>query len=361
MREPNTFSKQTIAESSIVPPKSENAWVGAAWKRLDQLTKPKRSLGRLEDLAARLCGIQRTLAPQTKPRGVLVFAGDHGVCEEGVSAFPQSVTIEMMKNMAAGGAAVSVLSRLHDAKLTVIDVGSALPAGLPLAGVARKPIREGTRNFTKTEAMTDVETRRAIEIGREHVRLEHRQGTRVLVLGEMGIGNTTPATALVAAILRCPVDDLIGRGTGIDDAGLARKRNAIEQALSLHEKRFTSVESILACVGGYELAALVGAMLEAVERALVVLLDGFIVSSTALAASAIHPAVRDVLIAAHESAEPGHARILHHLGLNPVLRLDMRLGEASGALAALPVLDAAAALFNDMSTFESSGVSQARS
>ena len=329
----------------------------SVWNHLDQLTKPPRSLGQVEEIAARLCLIQDTMTPKTKPRSILVFAGDHGVCEEGVSAFPQSVTIEMMKNMAGGGAAVSVLSRLHQAELRIIDVGSVLPADQTLSGVQRSVVRAGTRNFTQAESMTLKETRKAVEIGRQCVREEKEKGTRLLILGEMGIGNTTPASALCAAILHCPVEEIAGRGTGLDNDGLKRKITVVEKALAFHQGKYNDGYELLSCLGGLEIAAMTGAILQAHEDNIPVLLDGFIVSASALAASLMNPSVSNVLIAAHASVEPGHRIILDSLHLQPILDLEMRLGEASGALIALPILDAAAAIFTEMASFETAGVS----
>ncbi len=328
-----------------------------AWAHLDQLTKPPRSLGRVEDIAAQLCAIQQSNHPKTNPRSVIVFAGDHGVCEEGISVFPQSVTGEMLKNMAGGGAAVSVLSKLHEAKLRVIDVGSKLPADQSISGVERNVIRAGTHNMTQEPAMTKDEMNLAVDTGRNAVREEIEHGTNLVIFGEMGIGNTTPASALCAAIMQYTVPAITGRGTGLDNQGLQHKISIIEKAMDVHEKHLDSAESILTCLGGFEIAAMVGGILEASKNHIPVLLDGFIVTVSALLATKIDPAVRDTLIASHVSVEPGHRHILDYLKLNPILDLNMRLGEASGALIALPVIDAAAAIFNEMATFESSGVS----
>ncbi len=332
-------------------------YVDTAWKRLDRLTKPPRSLGRLEEIAAQLCGIQQRNQPKTKPRSVLVFAGDHGVCKEGVSAYPQSVTGEMLMNMALGGAAVNVLSRLHDATLRVVDVGSALPDVQSVSGVERRRVRAGTRNIAATAAMTKEEMEEALAVGRDVVRTEAERSTQLIVLGEMGIGNTTSASALCAALLPCPVSEITGRGTGLDDIGLEHKISIIQKAIALHKEGMKNTYSILACLGGLEIAAMVGAMLAAHDSDIPVLLDGFIGSVAALLASMINPDVSRIFIAAHTSVEPGHRRILEHLELKPILDLGMCLGEASGALVALPVIDAAAAIFNEMATFESAGVS----
>ncbi len=330
--------------------------IDAAWRHLDQLTKPPRSLGRVEETAARLCGIQKTKQPQTKPRSVIIFAGDHGVCEEGVSAFPQPVTIEMMKNMANGGAAVSVLSKLHQAKLRIIDVGSMLPENEEMPGVERKLVRNGTRNFTNQPAMTLDECRQGIAVGRQTVSEEVEEGTKLILLGEMGIGNTTSAAAISAAVLNIPVENITGCGTGLNHEGWNHKKCIIENAL--HSHQITGVETVLSCLGGFEIAAMVGAMLEASKHTIPIVLDGFIVSAAALIACEMEPSVQQNLIAAHISAERGHRLVLDHLDLDPLLDLNLRLGEASGALIALPILDAAAAVFNEMATFKSANVSR---
>ncbi len=333
------------------------SYIDRAWEHLDRLTKPPRSLGRVEDIAAILCEIQQTDTPKTKPRSVLVFAGDHGVCEEAISAFPQSVTGEMLKNMASGGAAVSVLSKLHQAKLRVIDVGVKLPVDQSFAGVERHVIRAGTRNMMKESAMTKAEMEQAIEIGKQIVQEEAAQSAKLIIFGEMGIGNTTSASAICAAILQCSVLEITGRGTGLDNAGLQHKISVIERAMQTHADQLTDPYSILTCLGGFEIAAMVGGMIEAGKHNLIVLLDGFIVSTAALIAASADPVARTGFLAGHVSVEPGHRQILNHLRLTPILDLNMRLGEASGALISLPIIDAAATIYNEMATFESAGVS----
>lgn len=331
------------------------SYTDAAWQHLDQLTKPLRSLGRVEEIAAQLCTIQHTNHPQTKPRSVIVFAGDHGVCEEGVSAFPQSVTIEMMKNMASGGAAVSVLSILHFAKLRLIDVGSLHPKQETIQGVERRLVKKGTRNFVNEPAMTPEECQEAIEIGKKIVREEYKEGTKLLLLGEMGIGNTTSASAICAAILNTLPEQVTGRGTGLDDQAWNQKIEIVKKALAAHPTQNTM--EVLTRLGGLEIAAMAGAMIEASHQNIPILLDGFIVSAAALVAYKLEPSVWHNLIASHVSVECGHKIILDDLQLKPLLDLDMRLGEASGALIALPILDAAAAIYNEMATFESANVS----
>ncbi len=337
---------------------NRNIYIEYAWRRLDQLTKPPRSLGRVEEIAAQLCGIQKTDRPKSKPRSVIVFAGDHGVCEEGVSAFSQSVTGEMLKNMASGGAAVSVLSRLHQAKLRVIDVGSKWPEGEVIPGVERCIIQAGTNNITKRPAMTLAQMEDALEVGEKAVREEIEQGTKLMIFGEMGIGNTTSASAICAAVLQCPVEDITGRGSGVNDAVFEHKVSVIKTALQLHKSELNTPRSILSHLGGFEIAAMVGGILEAGAQGLPVLLDGFIVTTAALLAAEIRPTAFNGLIAGHVSAEQGHVKMFEQLQLEPLLNLNMRLGEASGALIALPIIDAAIELFNEMATFESAGVSE---
>jgi nicotinate-nucleotide--dimethylbenzimidazole phosphoribosyltransferase len=356
------MSNQPCENDFSNPVKPENHQIAQqAWAHLDRLTKPPRSLGRVEEIAVQLCSIQKITAPQSHPRSVLIFAGDHGVCEENISAFPQAVTGEMLKNMAGGGAAVSVLSKLHQVDLIVIDVGSMLPSDVTIENVERRVIRAGTRNFTKEAAMTDDEIRSAFDIGKEFIRHEADKNVKLVILGEMGIGNTTSASAISAAILQCPVADITGRGTGVDDEGIQRKISAIEKGLALHQPDPLNGLQIATRVGGYEIAAMAGAILEARDQNIAILLDGFIVTAAALVACSINPDCKFNLIASHSSAEHGHKQLLDFLRLKPLLQLNMRLGEASGALIALPIIDAATAIYHNMATFESAGVSNKKS
>ncbi|NPA06045.1 MAG: nicotinate-nucleotide--dimethylbenzimidazole phosphoribosyltransferase [Chloroflexi bacterium] len=340
-----------------IPPLDERA-MEQARERQAQLTKPPGSLGRLEDLAVHLAGIQGTPQPRIREKVFLVMAGDHGVTAEGVSPYPSAVTAQMVLNFVHGGAAISVLARWHRARLWVVDVGVAsdIPAH---PQVWSMKVRAGTGNIAREPAMTRTEAEAALEAGAQAVARAAEAGMDVLVLGEMGIGNTTPATALAAVFTGHPVARLVGRGTGLDDAGLERKRRVIEQALALHQPDPSDPVGVLARVGGLEIGALAGAMLAAAARRVPIVLDGFIATAAALLAHALAPRVRDYLIAGHRSAEGGHGLMLEALDLEPLLNLGMRLGEGSGAAVALAVVEAACRLHNEMATFAEAGVSQA--
>ena len=338
-----------------IPPLDEAARQ-AARERQRQLTKPPGSLGRLEALSTALAAMQATPRPRVRHKAVLIMAGDHGVTQAGVSAYPSEVTAQMVHNFVRGGAAIAVLARQMGARLRVVDVGVAAPLP-PHPQVYARKVRPGTANMLQGPAMTPAEAQAALAVGAEVVELEHAAGLDVLVLGDMGIGNTTPAAALAAVFTGHPPRALVGRGTGLDDAGLARKIAVVEQALARHRPRADAPLEALAAVGGLEIAALAGAMLAAAARRVPVVVDGYIVTAAALVAAAFRPAVRHYLIAGHRSAEPGHARMLEALALTPLLNLDLRLGEGSGAALALPLVEAAARLLNEMSTFAEAGVS----
>jgi nicotinate-nucleotide--dimethylbenzimidazole phosphoribosyltransferase len=329
--------------------------MAAARAHLDRLTKPPGSLGRLEALIVQLAGISGSGAPRIDRPAIVVFAADHGVTAQGVSAYPSTVTAQMVANFEAGGAAVNVLARATGAKLVVIDVGVAGPDPGPPSR-----IRPGTRDMTVEPAMTGDEARAAIGVGRDVVRGLVDDGCDAIALGEMGIGNTTAASALVAALTgRLPAEGT-GRGTGLDDEAVRHKVAVIEAALGRHQPRRDDPLGTLAAVGGLEIAALVGAMLATAEARLPIVLDGFITGASALVAAAVAPNLAPRLIASHRSAEPGHRVVLELLGLEPLLDLDLRLGEGSGAALALPLLRAGTLLFAEMATFDSAGVSGPR-
>jgi nicotinate-nucleotide--dimethylbenzimidazole phosphoribosyltransferase len=331
-------------------------WRRTMQSRLDRLTKPPGSLGRLERLAVDLAGMLGTDRPEVDPALVLVFAGDHGVVAEGVSPYPREVTRQMLGGFLGGHAAISVLARAAGLDLRVVAMGvdGPVPDHPNLAAVQ---IRAGTTNFTRGPAMTADEVRRAVDAGRREAGRAADAGYRSILLGEMGIGNTTAAAALTAALLDLPPESVVGPGTGLDAAGVRRKADVVRQALALHGHAATDPWEALARLGGFEIAGMVGAILEACDRGLVVVLDGFITGAAALVAMRIEPTVRDRMVAAHRSAEPGHARILAALGLEPLLEWDMRLGEGSGAALAFGLLRAAAAIPREMATFEEAGVS----
>jgi len=329
----------------------------AARIRQDRLTKPQGSLGQLEELSIRLAGMTGKVRPRFPRKAVMVLAADHGVAAEGVSAYPQAVTAQMVLNFLAGGAAVNVLARQVGARVIVADLGvvSELPEHPHLQ---RRKIGYGTRSMTQGPAMTTQEALCAISAGIEMVMDEAKQGLDLLAIGEMGIGNTTAASAIVAAISGCPVADVTGRGTGIDEEGWRHKVACIEQALTLNRPDPTDALDVLVKVGGYEIAGLVGVVLAAASLRLPVIVDGFIASAAALLATELCPHARSYLIAAHSSVEVGHRVILERMELVPLLNLNLRLGEGSGAVLAMPLIDAAAALLDEMATFEEAGVSE---
>jgi len=326
----------------------------AARARQAALTKPPGSLGVLETLAVTLAALQATDRPRAVHAPVILFAGDHGVAAQGVSAYPASVTVEMLRNFASGGAAVAVLARELGVPLTVVDAGTL--ATEPIAGTVVDKPRCGTRDFTVEPAMTDGELAAALAAGRRAVAAA---GPADLVLfGEMGIGNTTSAAAVAAALLGTAPADIAGAGTGLDAEGIARKVVVIEAGLARHGLDASSdPRRILAAVGGLEIAALAGAIVTAAQAGRPVLVDGFIVTVAALAATRLNPGCIPWLIYSHRSAERGHAHVLAALGARPVLDLNLRLGEGSGAAAALAVLRLACALHNGMATFEEAAVS----
>lgn len=327
----------------------------AARRRQVQLTKPRGSLGRLEALAIRLAGLQGTPTPSPDPVQILLFAADHGVAAEGVSAFPQAVTNQMVRTIAAGGAAISVLARTLDARLEILDLGTVADPG-PLAGVRSERLGPGTGNILREPAMSDGQVVAAINLGRAAAGRAVDSGARLLIGGEMGIANTTAATALACALLGVPAADLAGPGTGLGPDGVARKAEVIRRALALHVAPNRSPLELLRRLGGFELAALAGAFVAAAQRGLPILVDGFVVTASALAAVRLQPEVRHWMLFSHRSAEPGHRRMLDALDADPLLDLGLRLGEGTGAAAAVPLLRLACALQREMATFDEAGV-----
>ena len=326
--------------------------------RLDGKTKPRRSLGRLEDLASAVAAIQRTERPSVQRKAIVVMAGDHGVAAQGVSAFPKEVTVQMLQNFATGGAAISVLARHAGAEVLIVDMGSATPWRGHSAVLDRR-VGPGTRDFTQGPAMTRDEALKAIEIGIALATQLADKEVSLIGLGEMGIANTTPASTMAAAYLGLTPEDVTGRGTGIDDAGYRRKVDAIRRGIQVNRPDSADALDVLAKVGGFEIAGLVGVTLGAAARKIPVVTDGLIATAAALAAARLVPAVRGYLIPSHGSVEIGHRRLLEALGLKPLLDLEMRLGEGTGAALAMPLIDASIRILDEMATFESAGVSQA--
>ena len=304
-----------------------------------------------QTLAVELAGLQHTDRPRAARAPIIIFAGDHGIAAQGVSAYPQAVTIAMMSNFAAGGAAISVLARELGCHLEVVDAGSLAEA--PIAGVVTDKPRRGTRDFSHEAALDGADLAFALDCGRRAVARAAASGPDLLILGEMGIGNTTSAAAIAAALLKSNAETMTGAGTGLDAAGRAHKARVIDAALVHHGLIATGVspERVLCAVGGLEIAAISGAIIAAAQRGIPILADGFIASVAALTATRLNPSCRPYLIFSHRSAEQGHRLVLEALEARPLLDLDLRLGEASGAALALPLLRLACALHNQMATF----------
>lgn len=329
--------------------------VEQAAARQQQLTKPAGSLGQLEAVAVQLAGLQGQVKPTLKEIWIAIFAGDHGVVAEGVSAFPQEVTGQMLLNFVSGGAAISVLARQLGAQLEVVDLGTVNPA-LNLAGVRHLNIGPGTANFVQGAAMTQAQGELALQAGRDSVLRAQAAGAQLFIGGEMGIGNTTAASALACALLDCPVVHLTGPGTGLNAEGVSHKAQVIERALALHAAQRGDALQTLFNLGGFEIAALVGAYLACAQEGVAVLVDGFICTVAALVAVRLNPACREWLLFGHRGAEPGHRHVLETLGAEPLLELGLRLGEGSGAALAVPLLRLACDLHGQMATFAEAAV-----
>ena len=330
-------------------------WTARAQERLDSLTKPPGSLGKLEELAAHYVAIREEFFPRLEIKRIVVFAGDHGVVAEGVSAFPQEVTFQMVANFIRGGAAINVLARQAGARVEVVDIGvnHDFEPGLNL--IARK-VAYGTRNLAQEPAMSREEALRAVWVGVERAQEAVEDGVDVLAAGDMGIGNTTPAAALAAVFTDRPVGAVTGRGTGIDPSRVTHKVAVINRALALNRPTADDPIGALAAVGGLEIAGIAGLVLGAAAARRPLVLDGFIATAGALVAARLVPAVVDYLIAAHRSVEPGHQIILDHLGLKPLVNLNMRLGEGTGAALGINLLEAGWRIYREMATFEEAGV-----
>ncbi|MCK9200749.1 MAG: nicotinate-nucleotide--dimethylbenzimidazole phosphoribosyltransferase [Gallionella sp.] len=339
----------------------------AALERQGQLTKPPGALGRLEDVAVQLAAMQGVERPAVDRAAIVIYAADHGIAAENVSAFPQAVTGEMVKNFARGGAAISVLAKTLDATLEVVNLGTVNDPG-EWPNVVRAVIAPSTANFAVESAMSEAQLAQALQAGRDSVLRALEQGAQLFIGGEMGIANTTSAAAVACALLGATPKELAGPGTGLDHAGVAHKAEVIWRALELHgflpspaSGRGVGGEGsieVLRRLGGFEIAALTGAYLACAQRGLPVLVDGYISSVAALVAVRYNPHVADWLLYAHASAEPGHGRVLAALAAQPLLSLGMRLGEGSGAAVTLPLLRLACALHNGMATFAEAAVSE---
>jgi nicotinate-nucleotide--dimethylbenzimidazole phosphoribosyltransferase len=326
----------------------------AAIARQAQLTKPTGALGRLEQLAIELAGLQATERPRAARVPIVIFAGDHGVVAQGVSAYPQAVTIAMMANFASGGAAISVLARELGSRLEVVDAGTLAEAAMP--GIVTDKPRLGSRDFSLEAALTPAELAFAFAAGQRAVARAEAGQPDLLIFGEMGIGNTTASAAIAASLLGLGAEEIAGSGTGVDAAGRAHKVRVIDAAIARHGVAGASPEKILCAAGGLEIAAICGAIIAAAQARIPVLIDGFIVSVAALAAVRLNPSCRPFLLPSHQSAEQGHRLVLRALNVLPLISLDLRLGEGSGAAIALPLVRSACALHNDMATFAQANV-----
>ena len=328
-----------------------------AQRRLDRLTKPLGSLGRLEELAARYVAITGEERPAIPRAAIVTFAADHGVTDEGVSAYPRAVTAQMVLNFLRGGAGVNVLAAHVGAEVRVVDIGVAHEFG-PLPGLLHRKVAPGTRNLAREPAMTREEARRALEVGVTLAQEAVHDGIGLLGTGDMGIGNTTASAAITAVLTGQPVTVVTGRGTGVDDAGLAQKVVVIEQALRTHRPDPTDPIDVLVKVGGFEIAGLAGLMLGGAACRRPVVLDGFITGAAALIAVGLQPLCGEYLIASHLSVERGHQALYDKLGLRPLLDLDFRLGEGTGACLGIGLVQAALKILTQMATFDQAGVSE---
>jgi nicotinate-nucleotide--dimethylbenzimidazole phosphoribosyltransferase len=335
------------------------AYLTAARAHLDSLTKPLGSLGRLEDLAAQWFAICEGRFPSTLNKSVYVFAADHGITAEGVSAYPSQVTQQMVLNFLAGGAAINVLARLNQVEVNVVDVG--VDGDLSgHAGLIQRKVRRGSRNMLREAAMSDPELDAALAVGQALAEAAYAQSTNLIAVGEMGIGNTTAASVMTAALTGLPANLVTGKGTGVESEAYARKCRVVESVVNLHFSETASPREILRRGGGLEIAAMTGLILGAAQRKIAIVVDGFISTAAAAIACGLAPNVRPCLFAGHRSQEPGHRVLLAHLELEPILDLEMRLGEGTGAVLAMPILEAAMRLYQEMATFTSAGISGAK-
>lgn len=337
-----------------IRPVSES-WLGKARERLDSLTKPKGSLGMLEDLAARFAAIREEIPIALPAKEVIVFAGDHDVVSEGVSAYPQEVTKLMVQNFLNGGAGINVLARCAGAEISVVDIGmkEELREAHPLI---LRNVRRGAGNIARGPAMTLEEAEKAVFTGIDMVESAGKRGISMIATGEMGIGNTTPSSALFAALLPLSVQEVTGRGTGLDDRGLIHKMNIIERALEVNQDRLKEPMGALAAIGGLEIAGICGLCLGGAANRTAVVVDGFISSAGALVAMRLNPHVRDYLFFSHQSLEVGHRLFYEMERIRPILNLDLRLGEGTGAAIAMQIIEGAVRVFNEMATFEDVGI-----
>jgi nicotinate-nucleotide--dimethylbenzimidazole phosphoribosyltransferase len=339
----------------IEPLKEE--WFKIAWERLDNLTKPKGSLGRLEELAAQLVAIFENPFPRINKKLSFVFAGDHGITEEGVSAFPKEVTAQMVYNFLRGGAGINVLARFAGAEVKVVDVGVDYEFG-EIEGLIKRKVCYGTKNFVKEPAMTKEEAIKCIEVGYELAKEAISKGYNLIGIGDMGIGNTTPSSAITAVITGRPVEEVTGRGTGINDHFYRKKIEIIQRTLEIHKPNPEDPIDVLSKVGGTEIGACAGVVLACAESRIPVVMDGFITGAGVLIAYKVNPMIKNYVIASHRSMEKGHQAQIEYMGLSPLLDLNLRLGEGTGAALAMLLIEASLRIYHEMATFDSARVSK---
>lgn len=325
--------------------------------RQDALTKPRGSLGRLEELSIQMAGISACPLPSVEHKTVIVMAADHGVTREGVSAYPAEVTPQMVSNFLRGGAAINVLARQANARVVIVDMGVASEIEDVMGELVRCKIGLGTANLVEGPAMTREQAMESIQSGIEITEAEIARGVDIFATGDMGIGNTTAAAAIACALMRQLPENIAGRGTGVDDGGLKRKINVITRALNVNKPNGNDAIDVLAKVGGFEIGGLAGVMLAAAANRKPVVIDGFISTAAAMIAATLVPAARDYMLAAHVSQERGHKLMLEWLGLNPLLDMNMRLGEGTGAALAFHLIEASTRILREMATFNEAGVS----
>jgi nicotinate-nucleotide--dimethylbenzimidazole phosphoribosyltransferase len=359
-----TITTSVLAEfvGAIVAP--DPKWLKQARSHLDNLTKPLGSLGRLEDIAARFVAIRNGEIDGPLKKAAYVFAADHGIVAEGVSAYPKEVTRQMVLNFLQQGAAINVLANLHETELTIVDVGVDADFG-DLPGLLHRKVRSGTRNMLHEPAMSEEEMLQALQVGLRLATSAQQKGQTLIAAGEMGIGNTTSASAITAVLTRQAPAAVTGAGAGLEKSAQDHKVRVVDAILRKHfAENLTASQvsplEVLRCVGGLEIAAMVGLVLGAARYRIPIVTDGFISTAAAALAYAVEPRVKDYLFAGHRAEEPGHRFLLEYLRLDPILTLNMRLGEGTGAVLAMPIIESALRLYTEMATFASAGVSEAR-
>jgi len=339
-----------------IPPIDKRA-AQQARARQNSLTKPPGSLGRLEEVSIQLAGMKADPLPNVDRKAVIIMAADHGVALEGVSAFPAEVTPQMVMNFLSGGAAINVLARQAGAGVTIVDIGVAADFDPALTGLWHRKVARGTHNMAKGPAMTRADAEKALACGMDVLAEVAKKGLDLIATGEMGIGNTTPSSAIISVMTGLPVVKVTGRGTGLDDAGINRKIRVIENAIAVNRPDPENALDVLSKVGGLEIAGLAGVMIAAASRRIPIVVDGFISSAAAMIAVGLVRDVRNYLLSGHQSVEIGHQAMLRHLGLTPLIDLDLRLGEGTGAVLAFHLVEAASRILREMATFAEAGVS----